>query len=223
MAKYLDIDGLAEVWAKMKSHVASGYVSKTGDSSISNGSLSVQRAITSASLGTGMISATGSSSIPGIYLTNTVISYGPSSVVGGDAAYEIATKKDIADLVNSAPETLDTLGELATVLQENESVVNTLNAAIGNKAEKNHNHTMLYDSSGTNMMGDDGSIIRIGSTMRTILLNQLKTIYAPTSSNGTTYGAGSAGQVLTSNGTSVYWASPTVETLTTAEIEAICV
>lgn len=32
-------------------------------------------------------------------------------------------------------------------------------------------------------------------------------IYAPTSSNGSTYGYGSSGQVLKSNGTTVYWAS----------------
>ena len=36
---------------------------------------------------------------------------------------------------------------------------------------------------------------------------QTKIINAPTASNGTTYGPGSNGQVLKSNGTSVYWAS----------------
>ena len=75
-------------------HTHTEYVSKTGDGTIS-GSLSVQRAITSSSLATGMISSTGSSSIPGIYFTNEVVTYGPSSVVGGDTKYEIATKNDI--------------------------------------------------------------------------------------------------------------------------------
>ena len=42
----------------------------------------------------------------------------------------------INNLVNSAPGTLDTLGELATAIQNNESVVATLNSAIGNKADK---------------------------------------------------------------------------------------
>lgn len=222
MAKYLDINGLAEVWAKMKSYVSSGYVSKTGDSVI-DGNLKIKRICVTGTTAGLEHSTTGTTAGPVILYVGGKWCYGTAGYSSATEDRELATKKDIADLVNSAPETLDTLGELATVLQENENVVNTLNAAIGNKAEKNHNHTMLYDSGGTNMMGDDGSIIRIGSTMRTILLNQLKTIYAPTSSNGTTYGAGSAGQVLTSNGTSVYWASPTVETLTTAEIEAICV
>ncbi len=53
----------------------------------------------------------------------------------------IANKADVtyvdtkvSELVNSAPETLDTLGELAIALQENEEVVDVLNQAIGEKA-----------------------------------------------------------------------------------------
>ena len=40
----------------------------------------------------------------------------------------------VANLVNSAPTTLDTLGEIATAIQSNTSVVEALNSAIGNKA-----------------------------------------------------------------------------------------
>lgn len=40
----------------------------------------------------------------------------------------------VANLVNSAPTTLDTLGELATALQNNSGTVEALNSAIGNKA-----------------------------------------------------------------------------------------
>lgn len=47
----------------------------------------------------------------------------------------------VAGLVNGAPETLDTLKEVADAIQENESVVDGLNAAIGNKADKDHTHT----------------------------------------------------------------------------------
>jgi hypothetical protein len=56
---------------------------------------------------------------------------------------EIAGKADktyvdtkIADLVNSAPEALDTLGELATAFGENKEVVEALDAAITNKKDK---------------------------------------------------------------------------------------
>lgn len=54
------------------------------------------------------------------------------SVTGLASTSYVDTK--VANLVNSAPTTLDTLGELATALQNNQSVVNTLNSAIGNKA-----------------------------------------------------------------------------------------
>lgn len=42
--------------------------------------------------------------------------------------------KKIAALVNSAPETMDTLGELAAVLDENQDAVDVLNEAIGTRA-----------------------------------------------------------------------------------------
>lgn len=45
---------------------------------------------------------------------------------------------EIAALVNSAPETLDTLGELATAFQENEEVVDVLNQAITTKYSANN-------------------------------------------------------------------------------------
>lgn len=41
--------------------------------------------------------------------------------------------QEVAALVNSAPETLDTLGELATAFQENQEVVEVLNDAIATK------------------------------------------------------------------------------------------
>lgn len=54
------------------------------------------------------------------------------SVAGLASETYVNTK--VADLVNSAPTTLDTLGELATALQTNSSAVEALNSAIGNKA-----------------------------------------------------------------------------------------
>ena len=46
--------------------------------------------------------------------------------------------EQVANLVGSAPETLNTLGELATALQENEDIVNLLNEAVTAKADKNY-------------------------------------------------------------------------------------
>lgn len=43
---------------------------------------------------------------------------------------------EIANLVNSAPETLDTIGELATAFKDNSDMIEILNAAVTNKADK---------------------------------------------------------------------------------------
>lgn len=45
-------------------------------------------------------------------------------------------KKLISNLINGAPETLDTLKEIADALGENDDTVQALNAAIGNKVDK---------------------------------------------------------------------------------------
>ena len=47
------------------------------------------------------------------------------------------TREEISKLVGSAPETLDTLEEIAAVIKENQTIMDTLNAAIGTKANKN--------------------------------------------------------------------------------------
>lgn len=59
----------------------------------------------------------------------------------------------VAALVNSAPETLDTLGELAAAFQENADMVATLDAAVTNKAEKSDLEDLaeLVDINATNI------------------------------------------------------------------------
>lgn len=61
-------------------------------------------------------------------------------MIGGDImsitrryATEDYVEEAVANLVNSAPDTLDTLGELAAAFQENEEVVDVLNQAITTK------------------------------------------------------------------------------------------
>jgi hypothetical protein len=44
---------------------------------------------------------------------------------------------EVSKLVNSAPETLDTLGEIAIALESNKKVVEILNDAVSNKVDKN--------------------------------------------------------------------------------------
>ena len=52
----------------------------------------------------------------------------------------------VAALVNAAPETLDTLGELATAFQENKTVVEALDASITNKQDKVSDTLILVDT-----------------------------------------------------------------------------
>lgn len=66
-----------------------------------------------------------------------------------DTAYENSnayTDQKIADLINGAPTTLDTLGEIATAMQEHEEVVSALNDAIGSKASQSELDTHTGNS-----------------------------------------------------------------------------
>ena len=49
--------------------------------------------------------------------------------------------QQIADLVDGAPEDLDTIREVAEYAQSNRDITDQLNAAIGNKAAKSHTHS----------------------------------------------------------------------------------
>lgn len=51
----------------------------------------------------------------------------------------------VASLVNGAPETLDTLNELAAAISENDTLTDTLNQAIGNKADKSELFSGSYN------------------------------------------------------------------------------
>ena len=53
------------------------------------------------------------------------------------------TNQKIADLINGAPSTLDTLGEIAKAMQDNADVVEALNAAIGEKANATEMESLL--------------------------------------------------------------------------------
>lgn len=50
----------------------------------------------------------------------------------------------ITNIIDNAPETLDTLGELAAAFEDNADVVFVLNSAIGNKSDVGHNHDEKY-------------------------------------------------------------------------------
>lgn len=94
--------------------------------------------------------------------------------------------KKIANLVNSAPETLDTLGELATALQENANVVDVLNSSISNKANKSE-----LDTTNTNVTELSERVTELenkggGTTIETysITFNLSKVSSSTTSNSG---------------------------------------
>lgn len=69
------------------------------------------------------------------YVDQKVASVDVSSQLTDYAKTEYVDKK-ISDLIDSAPETLDTLSEIADALNNNSGTINILNQAIGNKQDK---------------------------------------------------------------------------------------
>ena len=61
-----------------------------------------------------------------------------------DAYTKTQVDKKVSDLVNSAPETLDTLNELASALGNDPNFATTVATQIGTKANANHNHDSVY-------------------------------------------------------------------------------
>lgn len=57
------------------------------------------------------------------------------------------TDKKVADLIGGAPETLDTIEEVANAIKENENVVKALDAAIGKKANQSELDTHINNDS----------------------------------------------------------------------------
>ena len=98
---------------------------------------------------------------------NSILGSGDITITSGGSIEGLATEEyvntKIADLVNSAPETLDTLGELATALQENKDLVNTLNSAITTKQDKLVSGTNIKTINGNSILGEGDLTIEIPS------------------------------------------------------------
>ena len=85
--------------------------------------------VTKSDVGLGNVSNTSDSNKPVSTAQQTAI----------DAAYQQSTgytDTKIANLINGAPQTLDTLKEVADAIQQNESVVTALDSAVGKKANQ---------------------------------------------------------------------------------------
>lgn len=82
------------------------------------------------------------------------------------------TDSEIADLINSAPTTLDTLGEIATAMQENADVVAALDTAIGSKANtsdlSSHTGNSTVHITASERTNWEGAVTHIGDTTKHI-------------------------------------------------------
>lgn len=65
-------------------------------------------------------------------------------------ASEVYVNTQISNLIDSAPETLNTLNELAVAIQENDTLIDTLNSAIGTKANQTDLNTTNSNVSSLN-------------------------------------------------------------------------
>ncbi len=84
--------------------------------------------------------------------------------------------QQISDLVDGAPEDLDTIREVAEYAQANRDVTDQLNAAIGNKANKNHTHTTADITDATDRLGRVSDYYTANKLVRTNANGQL-TVY----------------------------------------------
>lgn len=96
--------------------------------------------VTKAQLGLGNVENTSDSEKPVSTATQAAI----------DAAYANSnyyTDEKIAELINGAPTTMDTLGEIANTMTENQDVVEALHAAVGSKANESEFSSHVANSS----------------------------------------------------------------------------
>jgi hypothetical protein len=74
------------------------------------------------------------------------------------------TDTAIANLVDSAPETLNTLNELAVAIQENEDVVEILNQSIGSKQDALVSGTNIKTVNGESLLGEGNIVVSGGES-----------------------------------------------------------
>ena len=84
--------------------------------------------------------------------------------------------QQISDLVDGAPEDLDTIREVSDYAKANRDITDQLNAAIGNKANKNHTHTTADITDATDRLGRVSDYYTANKLVRTNANGQL-TVY----------------------------------------------
>ena len=98
----------------------------------------------------------------------------PTAATGTNTT-QIATtafvQNTVADLVDSAPTTLDTLNELAAALGDDPNFATTIATQLGNKADSNHTHSVATTSANGFMSSTDKS--KLDSLTSVVVSNDL--------------------------------------------------
>ena len=117
------------------------------------------------------------------------------------------TDSKVAALVDSAPETLDTLNELAAALGDDPNFAATMATNLGNKADKNHGHGNATTSAAGFMSKDDKA------KLDGIAANANNYVHPTSSGNKHIPAGGSSGQFLkwSADGTAVWAANPNTD------------
>lgn len=117
------------------------------------------------------------------------------------------TDSKVAALVDSAPETLDTLNELAAALGDDPNFAATMATNLGNKADKNHGHSNATTSAAGFMSKDDKA------KLDGIAANANNYVHPTSSGNKHIPSGGSSGQFLkwSADGTAQWAANPNTD------------
>ena len=117
------------------------------------------------------------------------------------------TDTKVAALVDSAPETLDTLNELAAALGDDPNFAATMATNLGNKADKNHGHSNATTSAAGFMSKDDKA------KLDGIAANANNYVHPTSSGNKHIPSGGSSGQFLkwSADGTAQWAANPNTD------------
>lgn len=83
----------------------------------------------------------------------------------------------------------------------------TVNTSVLQLEYNEYLHTIEGDSDGNLIIAGSEGIILDNDVICNLSIHLTGGVFAPTTSGGTTYGQGTAGQVLTSTGSNVYWSS----------------
>ena len=123
------------------------------------------------------------------------------------AAAKTYTDTKVAALVDSAPETLDTLNELSAALGDDPNFAATMATSLGNKADKGHGHSNATTSAAGFMSKDDKA------KLDGIAANANNYTHPTSSGNKHIPAGGSSGQFLkwSADGTAQWAANPNTD------------